>query len=425
MRPTVPRNPLIFRLSLRLSFESPCDGEVKNGQKDYFGYWIDGLAGRQVVRGPRRARRERCRSRATQDGDRRPEGVRDGGPLDGRWARVLIPTGLRNRLLRPPRGSRRLGRARCSSNCTIRRSGDVYEGAFRNGMRHGAGVYTYKRRPGKQRQRVYEGEWRRSKRHGEGKETWEDGTVYEGAFADDAFHGLGTYRTPFAKYRGNFEAGYKSGQGSVVYYKSKDTYDGEWRRNRFHGVGTYYWGNNTKYEGQWEDGARTGFGVFLEPSGEKHEGHWKSNEKHGAGTTRSAISPGSNPSASRAPLGVARSAPRSNRSFWICRSTSRTAASSVSHARFPTYATGYPGVLPTASRLCPPPALPFGFGLVQGRTCSVLPWNSDPSSASTARLAALPEFRSRNAIPRNLAAPRQSSPFRPRGNSSPSPSPGT
>lgn len=165
-------------------------------------------------------------------------------------------------------------------------TGDVYEGAFRNGMRHGAGVYTYKRRPGKQRQRVYEGEWRRSKRHGEGKETWEDGTVYEGAFADDAFHGLGTYRTPFAKYRGNFEAGYKSGQGSVVYYKSKDTYDGEWRRNRFHGVGTYYWGNNTKYEGQWEDGARTGFGVFLEPSGEKHEGHWKSNEKHGAGTTR-------------------------------------------------------------------------------------------------------------------------------------------
>ena len=108
----------------------------------------------------------------------------------------------------------------------------------------------------------------------------------KGAFADDAFHGLGTYRTPFAKYRGNFEAGYKSGQGSVVYYKSKDTYDGQWRRNRFHGVGTYYWGNNTKYEGQWEDGARTGFGVFLEPSGEKHEGHWKSNEKHGAGTTR-------------------------------------------------------------------------------------------------------------------------------------------
>ncbi|KAH8074085.1 translation initiation factor IF-2 [Aureococcus anophagefferens] len=131
-----------------------------------------------------------------------------------------------------------------------------YEGQLDDGVRHGHG----------ERQRVYEGEWRRSKRHGEGKETWEDGTVYEGAFADDAFHGLGTYRTPFAKYRGNFEAGYKSGQGSVVYYKSKDTYDGEWRRNRFHGVGTYYWGNNT--------------------NGEKHEGHWKSNEKHGAGTTR-------------------------------------------------------------------------------------------------------------------------------------------
>ena len=42
----------------------------------------------------------------------------------------------------------------------------------------------------------------------------------------------------------------------MVYYKSKDTYDGQWRRNRFHGVGTYYWGNNTKYEVQYKHARR-------------------------------------------------------------------------------------------------------------------------------------------------------------------------
>ena len=51
---------------------------MKNGQKDYFGHRIDGLARRETVRGPRRARRERCRSCATQDGDRWPEAFGDG-----------------------------------------------------------------------------------------------------------------------------------------------------------------------------------------------------------------------------------------------------------------------------------------------------------------------------------------------------------
>lgn len=46
-------------------------------------------------------------------------------------------------------------------------NGDTYVGEFRNGLRHGTGVY-------KVRGRVYEGEWLNSMRHGVGKEVWDN-----------------------------------------------------------------------------------------------------------------------------------------------------------------------------------------------------------------------------------------------------------
>ena len=165
-------------------------------------------------------------------------------------------------------------------------TGDVYEGEFHKGMRHGTGAYTYKLAPGQARPRVYEGSWRRSRREGSGLETWPNGSVYEGEYKDDKFNGLGTHRTPFAKYTGQFVDGLKEGKGKVEYYKTRDTYDGAWSKNRFHGIGTYFWASNTKYEGQWHNGLRSGFGVMIEPTGEKYEGHWQSGDRHGAGTVR-------------------------------------------------------------------------------------------------------------------------------------------
>lgn len=52
--------------------------------------------------------------------------------------------------------------------------GDVYEGAWKNEMMHGKGVYTYHNGD------KYDGEWREDKRHGKGCVTYapaEDGST--------------------------------------------------------------------------------------------------------------------------------------------------------------------------------------------------------------------------------------------------------
>ena len=69
-------------------------------------------------------------------------------------------------------------------------------------------------------------------------------------------------------------------------YANDASYEGEWVKNRFHGVGCYVWPSNSRYQGAWHQGQRHGFGVQTEPSGEKYEGQWRLGEKHGHGTQR-------------------------------------------------------------------------------------------------------------------------------------------
>ena len=48
-------------------------------------------------------------------------------------------------------------------------NGDVYDGEFKDGKRHGHGVYTWSYGG------VYDGEWKDGKQHGQGVKTWVDG----------------------------------------------------------------------------------------------------------------------------------------------------------------------------------------------------------------------------------------------------------
>lgn len=73
--------------------------------------------------------------------------------------------------------------------------------------------------------------------HGIGKETWADGSCYDGEYVGGQKNGKGLYLW---------------GDGSK--------YEGDWKNNKIEGVGTYYWVDGRvmrfitqKYIGEWAD----------------------------------------------------------------------------------------------------------------------------------------------------------------------------
>jgi hypothetical protein len=66
-------------------------------------------------------------------------------------------------------------------------NGDIYEGEWLNGMRHGQGKYTSVNK------HVYSGQYVRDQRHGYGTYRWPEGDVYVGEYRQDKREGKGTY----------------------------------------------------------------------------------------------------------------------------------------------------------------------------------------------------------------------------------------
>lgn len=63
-------------------------------------------------------------------------------------------------------------------------------GMFKNGVRHGKGVWS-KWDPLKEGHYRYEGMFENDKKHGQGVFTWPSGNYYVGAFVNDYRHGYG------------------------------------------------------------------------------------------------------------------------------------------------------------------------------------------------------------------------------------------
>jgi hypothetical protein len=63
---------------------------------------------------------------------------------------------------------------------------------------------------------VYDGEWGQGKRHGQGKMVWNNGQEYEGEWYLDSMHGEGVYRWPDGQvYEGQFKNGEREGLGTL------------------------------------------------------------------------------------------------------------------------------------------------------------------------------------------------------------------
>ena len=105
--------------------------------------------------------------------------------------------------------------------------GSSYEGAFADNMKNGFGLYTFADGS------VYEGEYVNDVKQGKGKFTWANGDVYEGDYEGDLYKGFGRYT-----------------------WANGDYYEGDFNHNTLHGIGTYYWTSGRSYSGYWDLGKR-------------------------------------------------------------------------------------------------------------------------------------------------------------------------
>eukprot|EP00163_Fabomonas_tropica_P001403 TRINITY_DN11059_c0_g1_i2.p2 TRINITY_DN11059_c0_g1~~TRINITY_DN11059_c0_g1_i2.p2 ORF type:complete len:163 (-),score=56.78 TRINITY_DN11059_c0_g1_i2:228-716(-) len=98
----------------------------------------------------------------------------------------------------------------------------------------------------------YEGDWKDGRRHGRGVFYYLNGDVYDGEWQDDLKHGVGTYTfaNTGAVYQGEWILGKQQGNGTVSYTNNMK-FSGEFAGGNPNGEGTYVWLNGNLQEGNY------------------------------------------------------------------------------------------------------------------------------------------------------------------------------
>ena len=123
------------------------------------------------------------------------------------------------------------------------------------------------------------------KRHGVGRVIFSSGTVYEGEWQDDKYHGFGKYISSKWLYEGEWQSDLRHGAG--IFWTSPDdreVYEGEWQDGKMHGAGKLWSDAYGRIdEGQWREGVRQGSGKMIWSNGAVYEGEWSKTGMHGHG----------------------------------------------------------------------------------------------------------------------------------------------
>jgi len=146
-------------------------------------------------------------------------------------------------------------------------NGDVYEGQFANGERHGRGVYTYRDTGAR-----FEGSFANNLKTGLGRMTYKNGAFYHGFFTNGLREGEGTFKYAGGDiYSGMWKQGKKHGKGTYVFGKTKYELKGDWHVGQIY-QGTWTFTDGTQYMGMFKHQKPCGDGVWHTSKGAIVEG---------------------------------------------------------------------------------------------------------------------------------------------------------
>eukprot|EP01130_Rhizamoeba_saxonica_P017074 TRINITY_DN8114_c0_g1_i1.p1 TRINITY_DN8114_c0_g1~~TRINITY_DN8114_c0_g1_i1.p1 ORF type:complete len:996 (+),score=250.18 TRINITY_DN8114_c0_g1_i1:19-3006(+) len=178
--------------------------------------------------------------------------------------------------------------------------GSMYVGEWKHGMRDGEGRLLFSNND------VYEGTWKDDRMDGSGHLQLSSGLSYHGDLVKDEYDGTGYLELPTGTiYEGEFSEGKKHGSGTLL-HKDGSTYKGEflqnlrsgtgvwkhknasfngsWYNDKPHGKGKYKYQDGSVYVGEFKNGQRSGKGKCIYSSGAQYEGEWAEDFRDGHGS---------------------------------------------------------------------------------------------------------------------------------------------
>ncbi|XP_062417476.1 alsin isoform X2 [Pungitius pungitius] len=157
--------------------------------------------------------------------------------------------------------------------------GRVYTGGFRSGLEDGFGEFVA---PNKTLNKTdqYLGHWRDGRMHGLGTYSYASGEVYDGSFQDGMRHGHGMLRSGKLNssspsvFIGRWLQDKKSGYGVFDDITKGEKYMGMWQDHMRQGNGVVVTQFGLYYEGAFKDNKMTGTGILLSEDDTTYEGEF-------------------------------------------------------------------------------------------------------------------------------------------------------
>lgn len=150
-------------------------------------------------------------------------------------------------------------------------SGEIYDGGWFEGQRHGLGLTTFATGD------CHEGNYADDKKNGPGTYKWNDGRIYRGLYVNDYredIRGILSWKDG-TKYVGQFVRGQRQGHGRME-FPDGVWYEGEFSHGRYDGNGTCRFQDGKTYKGQWRAGEAEGEGELTDFNGNVlHQGLWQ------------------------------------------------------------------------------------------------------------------------------------------------------